>query len=68
MSEKHFSEIKIAIKIMQNVLWDDAMTKDARRRKPSKFSVLSGCTYNNEIRFVGIEPKFIIQPKISLRQ
>ena len=26
----------------------------------SKFAALSGCTYNDEIYFVGIEPKFIV--------
>ena len=25
-----------------------------------KFAALSGCTYNDEICFVGIEPKFIV--------
>jgi len=47
------------------------MTKDVRREEISKFSALSGCTYNDEICFVGIEPQFIvcpIQPDISLRQ
>jgi len=36
----------------------------------SKFAALSGCTYNEEICFVGIEPKFLFvtQPEISLRQ
>jgi len=36
------------------------MTKDVRREEMSKFAALSGCTYNDEICFVGIEPKFII--------
>ena len=35
------------------------MTKDVRREVMSKFAALSGCTYNDEICFVGIEPKFI---------
>ena len=36
------------------------MIKDVRREEMSKFAALSGCTYNGEIRFVGIEPKFIV--------
>ena len=34
------------------------MTKDVRREEMSKFSALSGCTYNDPI--IGIEPKFIV--------
>ena len=38
----------------------------------NKFAALSGCTYNDEICIVGIEPElsllFVIQPEISLRQ
>ena len=37
----------------------------------SKFGELPGCTHNDEICFVGIEPKFIVsvsQPEISVRQ
>jgi len=36
----------------------------------SKFAALRGCTYNDEIYFVGIEPNllFIMQPETSLRQ
>jgi len=34
------------------------MTKDVRREEMSKFAALSGCSYNDEICFVGIEPKF----------
>ena len=34
------------------------MTKDVRREETSKFAALSGCTYDDEICFVGIEPKF----------
>ena len=38
----------------------DAVTKDVHREEMSKFAALSRCTYNNEICFVGIEPKFIV--------
>jgi len=49
------------------------MTKDVDREEMSKSSALSGWTYNDDICFIGIEPKFIsllfvIQPEISLRQ
>ena len=44
------------------------MTNDVCREEMSKFAALSGCTYNNGICFVGIEPKCIIEPEISLRQ
>jgi len=43
-----FSEIKIPIEC------------NTDREEMSKFAVLSGCTYNDEICFVGIAPKFII--------
>jgi len=36
------------------------MTKDVRREEMSKFAALPGCTYNDEIYLVGIEPKFIV--------
>ena len=36
------------------------MTKDVRTEEMSKFPELYGCTYNDEIRFVVIEPKFIV--------
>ena len=36
------------------------MTKGVSREEMSKFSALSGCTYNDEICFVGIEPKFLV--------
>jgi len=36
------------------------MTKDVRREEMSKFAALSGCTYNDEICFIGIKPKFIV--------
>ena len=36
------------------------MTKDARTEETSKFAALSGCTYNDEICFVGIELNFIV--------
>jgi len=36
------------------------MTKDIRREEMSTFAALSGCTYNDEICFVGIELKFIV--------
>ena len=59
-----FPEIKIAIKcnikITYSVWWCCAMTKDVHREETSKFAALSGCTYNGEIRFVSIEPKFIV--------
>jgi len=35
------------------------MTKDVRREEMSKFAALPGCTYNDEICFVGIEPIFL---------
>ena len=41
------------------------MTKDVYREKMSKFALLSGCTYNDEIGFVGIEP--IIASKCNSR-
>jgi len=57
-------EIKIAIKcntkIMYSVWLCDAMTKNGHREEMSKFAALSGCTYNDEISFAGIEPKFIV--------
>jgi len=36
------------------------MTKDVRREEMSKFVSLSGCTYKDEINFVGIKSKFIV--------
>ena len=36
------------------------MTKDVRREEKSKFPELCGCTYNDEICFVGIELKCIV--------
>jgi len=36
------------------------MTKDVCREETSMFAALSGCNYNAEILFVGIEPKFIV--------
>ena len=36
------------------------MIKDVRREETSKFPALFGCTCNDEICFVGIEPKFIV--------
>jgi len=36
------------------------MTTDFRRKEMSKFAALSGCTYNDELCFVGIEPEFIV--------
>ena len=36
------------------------MIKDGRREETSKFAALSGCTNNNEICFVSIEPKSIV--------
>ena len=36
------------------------MIKDGRREEMSKFSALSGCTYNDEIWFVRIDPKSIV--------
>ena len=59
-----FSEIKNVIKcntkITYSVWWCDAMTKDVCREEMSKFAALSGCTYNDEICFIGIERKFIV--------
>ena len=54
-----FSEVKIAIKcntkFTYSFLWQDAMTKAIRRQEMSTFAALSGCTYTDEICFVGIE-------------
>ena len=36
------------------------MTKDVRREEMSKVDALFRCDNNNEICFVGIEPKFIV--------
>jgi len=36
------------------------MTKDIRTEETSKFAALSGCTYNDEICFVCIDPKTIV--------
>ena len=36
------------------------MSKDFRRKEMNKFAALSGCTYNDEVYFVGIEPTFIV--------
>ena len=45
---------------MYSVWWCDAMIKDGRQEETCKFAALSGCTYNNEICFVCIEPKSIV--------
>jgi len=68
-----FSEIKIAIKRDTKItysVWCDAMIKDVRRKETSTFAALSVCTYNDEICFVGIEPKSIVchPVEISLSQ
>ena len=52
--------IKCNTKITYSVCWCGAMTKDVRREETNTFAALSGCTYNDEICFVGIEPKFIV--------
>jgi len=36
------------------------MIKVVCREETSKFAALSGCSYNNQIYLVGIEPKFIV--------
>jgi len=36
------------------------MIKDGHKGETGKFAALSGCTYNDEICFAGIEPKFIV--------
>jgi len=36
------------------------MTKDVRMEEITKFAALSGCTYNDAIFFVDIEPKFMV--------
>ena len=36
------------------------MIKDGRREETSELTALSGCTYNDDICFVGIEPKSIV--------
>ena len=36
------------------------MIKDVSREEISKFAALCGCTYNDDICFVGIESKFIV--------
>jgi len=60
-----FSEIKINIKcntkITYSVRWSDAMIKDVRREEINKCAVLSGCTYNDEICFVGFKPRNQLQ-------
>ena len=47
-----FSEIRITIKcnakIMYNVCWCDAMTRDVHREEISNFVAFSGCIYNDE--------------------
>jgi len=43
-----------------SVWWRDAMTKDYHKEERSKFTQLSECTSNDEIWFVGIEPKYIV--------
>ena len=59
-----YSDFKISIKCNTKITYIvrrcDAMTKDVPREETSKFAALSGCTYNNEICFVGIEPKYIV--------
>ena len=40
----------------------DAMIKDGRREETSNFAALFWYTYNDEICFVGIRPKFIVCP------
>jgi len=45
------------------------MIKDIRREEMSKFAELSGCTYNDEICFVSIEPKSIVyHPAIDIAE
>jgi len=52
------SEKKIAIKLKPKLCkMCDGMITVGRKEKTSKFAALSGCTYNDEICFVGIEPK-----------
>ena len=59
-----FSEIKISIKCntkIMYIVWScDFMTKDVRREEKNKFAALSGCIYNDEICFIGIEPTFVV--------
>ena len=51
-------EIKIIIRLSPRLCTvSDAMIKDGCGEETSKFSALSGCTYNNEICFVCIELK-----------
>ena len=45
---------------MYSVWWCDDTIKDVRRELMSNFAALSGCTYKDEIWFVGIKPKFIV--------
>ena len=58
-----FSEIEIAIKcntkIKYILWWCDAMPMDGYKEETSKFATLSGCTYNNAIYYVFIEPRSI---------
>jgi len=59
MSEKY--EIDVAIKCNTKIM--DSVMMRLRTfvgEEISKFAALSGCTYNDEICFVGIEPKFIV--------
>ena len=59
-----FPKIKITIdcntKITYSVWWYDAMIKDGYREETSLFALLYGCTYNDEICFIPIEPKSIV--------
>ena len=36
------------------------MTKDIRMEETSKFAALPGCTYNDEVCFIGVEPKYVV--------
>jgi len=41
------------------------MVKDGRREETSTFAALSGCTYNGEVCFFRIEPKFVFKISVS---
>ena len=59
-----FAEIKIAVKCNAKITYTvwlfNAMIKDGCREEMSKCPGLSGCSYNDEICFVGIDPKFTV--------
>jgi len=60
---KSLSNVTLRLRIVS-----DGVIRDGRREEASKFAALSGCTYNDEICFVGFELKSIVcHPEISPR-